>query len=88
MSNFPTLVLASVLTNRIRSGIPNFEITPASAKASQMRLDLRVAGIVACLGVADDERQGSLAPFVVLDADDGGFRHSLALRYEIFDLQR
>src|ERR1700722_2368761 len=54
----------------------------------EMRLYLRVAGIVACLGVPDDERNWPLAPFVVLDADDGGFRHSLALRDEIFDLER
>src|SRR5882757_9310078 len=57
-------------------------------EGSQMRLYLRVAEIVARLGVPDDERKRPLAPFVVLDADDGGFRHSLALRYEIFDLER
>src|SRR3954447_12758343 len=54
----------------------------------QMRLDLRVAEIVACLGVPDDHRQRSLAPFVVLDADDGGLRHTLTLRYKILDLGR
>ncbi len=47
----------------------------------QMRLYLRFAKIVARLGVSDDQRQRSLAPFVVLDANDGGFRHTLALRY-------
>src|SRR5882757_6308191 len=52
----------------------------------QMRLDPRVAEIIACLGVPDDQRQRPLAPFVVLDADDGDFRHTLTLRYKIFDL--
>ena len=88
LSIFPTLVLGSVLTNRIWSGIPNFEITPASAKARRCAFICVSLGSSPATAFLIDERQGSLAPFVVLDADDGGFRHSLALRYEIFDLQR
>src|SRR6266581_4327966 len=38
LSNFPTLVFGSLSTNRILSGIPYFEIAPASARALRCAL--------------------------------------------------
>lgn len=48
-----------------------------------MRLYLRVAEIVASLDIPDNERQWSLAPFVILDADNGSLGHTLALRNDL-----
>src|SRR6266446_3723614 len=54
----------------------------------EMVLDARFADAIRIGWPLDHERQRPLAPFVVLDADDGGLRDPGALRDQVLDLQR
>jgi hypothetical protein len=53
-----------------------------------MIFDRRLADATRIRWALDHERERPLAPFVILDADDGGFGYSRALRDQILDLKR
>src|SRR5258708_12226948 len=67
---------------------PVFRDNSLICERADKRLDLVLGQLFGDLMVADDESQRALAPFLVLNADDGNFSHSRRLPDDVFKLQR
>ena len=72
--------------NRIFSGIPYFEMMPWSANVLRCVLDGRVTDAIRIGSALDHERERTLTPSVVLDADHGYLGNAGALRDQVLDL--